>query len=107
MYGKTEFGLRPTFSVFAGPKNEPPPAVQEKVLSLIQAWSDAFRHQPDLSGVSQVSSGAYGDTVLSILLTVGHKITQELSTKCVGILCYKVHLPLQPPHLFCFVTGVC
>ncbi|KAK3885467.1 hypothetical protein Pcinc_010325 [Petrolisthes cinctipes] len=37
-----------------GPKNEPPPAVQEKVLSLIQAWSDAFRHQPDLSGVSQV-----------------------------------------------------
>ncbi|XP_050713850.1 TOM1-like protein 2 isoform X2 [Eriocheir sinensis] len=37
-----------------GPKNEPPPAVQEKVLSLIQAWADAFRHQPELSGVSQV-----------------------------------------------------
>ncbi|XP_068207991.1 TOM1-like protein 2 isoform X1 [Palaemon carinicauda] len=37
-----------------GPKNEPPAAVQEKVLSLIQAWADAFRHQPELSGVSQV-----------------------------------------------------
>ncbi|XP_045123962.1 TOM1-like protein 2 isoform X10 [Portunus trituberculatus] len=37
-----------------GPKNEPPPSVQEKVLSLIQSWADAFRHQPELSGVSQV-----------------------------------------------------
>ncbi|KAK8384753.1 hypothetical protein O3P69_014361 [Scylla paramamosain] len=37
-----------------GPKNEPPSSVQEKVLSLIQAWADAFRHQPELSGVSQV-----------------------------------------------------
>lgn len=37
-----------------GPKNEPPPAVQEKVLSLIQSWADAFRHQPELAGVSQV-----------------------------------------------------
>ncbi|KAK8734545.1 hypothetical protein OTU49_005874 [Cherax quadricarinatus] len=37
-----------------GPKNEPPAAVQEKVLLLIQSWADAFRHQPELSGVSQV-----------------------------------------------------
>ncbi|KAG0713561.1 TOM1-like protein 2 [Chionoecetes opilio] len=37
-----------------GPKNEPPTSVQEKVLSLIQSWADAFRHQPELSGVSQV-----------------------------------------------------
>ncbi|XP_042214744.1 TOM1-like protein 2 isoform X2 [Homarus americanus] len=37
-----------------GPKNEPPAAIQEKVLLLIQAWADAFRHQPELSGVSQV-----------------------------------------------------
>ena len=37
-----------------GPKNDPPHVVQEKVLSLIQSWSDAFRHQPDLAGVSQV-----------------------------------------------------
>lgn len=62
MYGNTEISLRLTSSVVAGPKNEPPPAVQEKVLSLIQAWSDAFRHQPDLSGVSQVSSGGNVDT---------------------------------------------
>lgn len=34
-----------------GPKNDPPTAVQEKVLSLIQAWADAFISQPDLSGV--------------------------------------------------------
>lgn len=43
----------------SGPKNEPPPAVQEKVLSLIQAWADAFRHQPELSGVSQVGELRY------------------------------------------------
>lgn len=39
---------------FSGPKNDPPAAVQEKVLHLIQSWADAFRHQPDLAGVSQV-----------------------------------------------------
>uniref|UniRef100_A0A1Q3G3S2 Putative cytosolic sorting protein gga2/tom1 n=1 Tax=Culex tarsalis TaxID=7177 RepID=A0A1Q3G3S2_CULTA len=37
-----------------GPKNDPPPIVQEKVLSLIQVWADAFRSQPDLNGVVQV-----------------------------------------------------
>lgn len=34
-----------------GPKNDPPTAVQEKVLSLIQSWADAFKHQPELAGV--------------------------------------------------------
>lgn len=37
-----------------GPKNDPPTVVQEKVLSLIQAWADAFKHQPELGGVVQV-----------------------------------------------------
>lgn len=37
-----------------GPKNDPPTVVQEKVLSLIQAWADAFQNQPDLAGVVQV-----------------------------------------------------
>lgn len=37
-----------------GPKNDPPAELQEKVLSLIQVWSDTFRGQPDLSGVVQV-----------------------------------------------------
>ncbi|GBP79776.1 TOM1-like protein 2 [Eumeta japonica] len=31
-----------------GPKNDPPTVVQEKVLSLIQCWADAFQNQPDL-----------------------------------------------------------
>ena len=39
---------------YLGPKNDPPVAVQDKVLSLIQAWADTFRHQPELAGVSQV-----------------------------------------------------
>nr|CAD7453287.1 unnamed protein product [Timema tahoe] len=39
-----------------GPKNDPPTAVQEKVLSLIQCWADAFRHQAELTGVVQVYS---------------------------------------------------
>ncbi|XP_053970323.1 TOM1-like protein 2 isoform X3 [Hylaeus anthracinus] len=37
-----------------GPKNEPPTAVQEKVLSLIQSWAETFRHQPHTQGVVQV-----------------------------------------------------
>lgn len=37
-----------------GPKNDPPTAVQEKVLSLIQSWADAFKGNPDMSGVVQV-----------------------------------------------------
>ncbi len=37
-----------------GPKYDPPPVVQEKVLSLIQAWAETFANQQDLSGVVQV-----------------------------------------------------
>uniref|UniRef100_T1J1S5 VHS domain-containing protein n=1 Tax=Strigamia maritima TaxID=126957 RepID=T1J1S5_STRMM len=37
-----------------GPKNDPPTAVQEKVLSLIQSWADAFKGTADMSGVVQV-----------------------------------------------------
>ncbi|XP_014330085.1 TOM1-like protein 2 isoform X2 [Xiphophorus maculatus] len=36
------------------PKNNPPTIVQDKVLALIQAWADAFRSSPDLTGVVQV-----------------------------------------------------
>ncbi|XP_067141566.1 TOM1-like protein 2 isoform X2 [Centruroides vittatus] len=34
-----------------GPKNDPPTAVQEKVLSLIQSWADAFRAVAEMQGV--------------------------------------------------------
>lgn len=40
--------------IVSGPKNDPPTIVQEKVLSLIQSWADAFRNQPEMSGVVQV-----------------------------------------------------
>jgi len=46
--------LRLVATVLSGPKNDPPTAVQEKVLSLIQSWADAFRHQAELTGVVQV-----------------------------------------------------
>ncbi|CAM4412554.1 unnamed protein product [Leuciscus chuanchicus] len=36
------------------PKNNPPAIVQEKVLSLIQSWADAFRSSPDLTGVVHI-----------------------------------------------------
>jgi hypothetical protein len=38
----------------SGPKNDPPTVVQEKVLSLIQSWADAFRHQSEMSGVVSI-----------------------------------------------------
>lgn len=34
-----------------GPKNEPSPALQEKVLNLIQCWADAFKNNAELNGV--------------------------------------------------------
>ncbi|RVE53688.1 hypothetical protein evm_001580 [Chilo suppressalis] len=37
-----------------GPKNDPPTVVQEKVLSLIQCWADAFQNQQELQGVVQI-----------------------------------------------------
>ena len=37
-----------------GPKYDPPTAVQEKVLSLIQLWAETFSSQPDLKGVVEV-----------------------------------------------------
>lgn len=37
-----------------GPKNDPPAVMQEKVLSLIQIWADAFKNQPDLNGITQM-----------------------------------------------------
>ncbi|XP_078521322.1 TOM1-like protein 2 isoform X2 [Lissotriton helveticus] len=36
------------------PKNNPPTIVQEKVLALVQAWADAFRSSPDLTGVVHI-----------------------------------------------------
>lgn len=36
------------------PKNNPPTALHDRVLSLIQAWADAFRNSPSLSGVVYV-----------------------------------------------------
>jgi len=36
------------------PKNDTSTEVQEKVLTLIQTWSDAFQRHPDLQGVSEV-----------------------------------------------------
>ncbi|EYB93142.1 hypothetical protein Y032_0185g1017 [Ancylostoma ceylanicum] len=37
-----------------GSKFDTPQIIHERVLSLIQAWADAFRNQPDLQGVVQV-----------------------------------------------------
>ncbi|KAF5273677.1 hypothetical protein FQA39_LY07367 [Lamprigera yunnana] len=37
-----------------GPKNDPPQAIQDKILNLIQSWADAFKHQPELQGVVSV-----------------------------------------------------
>ncbi|XP_016364940.1 target of Myb protein 1 isoform X3 [Sinocyclocheilus rhinocerous] len=36
------------------PKNNPPMILHDRVLSLIQAWADAFRNNPSLSGVVNV-----------------------------------------------------
>ncbi|XP_033630068.1 TOM1-like protein 2 [Asterias rubens] len=36
------------------PNMNPPTVVQEKILSIIQSWADAFRSKPDLQGVVKV-----------------------------------------------------
>lgn len=47
-YNKTNSNF--IFSVF---QNNPPQVVQDKILSLIQDWADAFRSSPDLSYVME------------------------------------------------------
>lgn len=37
-----------------GPKYDPPQALQEKVLSLIQTWADTFRGSPDMKEIEKV-----------------------------------------------------
>ncbi|CAJ0938439.1 unnamed protein product, partial [Mesorhabditis belari] len=37
-----------------GPKFDAPQIIQERVLTLIQSWADAFRNAPDLQGAAQV-----------------------------------------------------
>ncbi|RUS90586.1 hypothetical protein EGW08_001674 [Elysia chlorotica] len=37
-----------------GPKNDPPQVVQEKILSIIQTWADAFRGNAELKEVEKV-----------------------------------------------------
>jgi len=37
-----------------GPKNNPPIDLQERVLRMIERWAEAFKNQPDLSGVVTV-----------------------------------------------------
>lgn len=37
-----------------GPKNDPPAAIQEKVLNLIQSWAEAFHGQAELQGIWSV-----------------------------------------------------
>ncbi|CAF1312061.1 unnamed protein product [Rotaria sordida] len=39
-----------------GPKNNPPLSIQEKVLSMIQTWALAFRHDPDLKNIEHFYS---------------------------------------------------
>lgn len=46
--------LRNFYICILGPKNDPPTDLQEKVLTLIQSWSDAFQQYPELQGVTQV-----------------------------------------------------
>uniref|UniRef100_A0A3B4B0J8 VHS domain-containing protein n=1 Tax=Periophthalmus magnuspinnatus TaxID=409849 RepID=A0A3B4B0J8_9GOBI len=36
------------------PRNNPPAVLHDRVLSIIQAWADAFRSSPDLTGVVSV-----------------------------------------------------
>uniref|UniRef100_A0A3Q2QKL6 Target of myb1 membrane trafficking protein n=1 Tax=Fundulus heteroclitus TaxID=8078 RepID=A0A3Q2QKL6_FUNHE len=36
------------------PRNNPPQALHDRVLAIIQAWADAFRSSPDLTGVVSV-----------------------------------------------------
>ncbi|XP_065826445.1 TOM1-like protein 2 [Oscarella lobularis] len=39
------------FGKLAGPKSNVPMIVKQKILALIQSWSDSFRHQPELANI--------------------------------------------------------
>lgn len=68
-----------------GPKNDPPAVVQEKVLSLIQSWAQAFRGQTELQGVVQVynelkSKGIEFPSIESEAMPPIHTPQRSLST---------------------------
>lgn len=86
-----------------GPKNDPPTAVQEKVLSLIQSWADAFRHQTELSGVVQVYHDLKQKGIefpMTDLDTMAPILTPQRSIPdaevAVGIPAHQAHVPASP-----------
>ncbi|GFG39314.1 hypothetical protein Cfor_02239 [Coptotermes formosanus] len=86
-----------------GPKNDPPTAVQEKVLSLIQSWADAFRHQTELSGVVQVYHDLKQKGIefpMTDLDTMAPIHTPQRSIPdtevAVGIPAHQAHVPASP-----------
>lgn len=86
-----------------GPKNDPPTAVQEKVLSLIQSWADAFRHQAELTGVVQVYHDLKQKGIefpMTDLDTMAPIHTPQRSVPdtevAVGIPAHQAHVPAPP-----------
>lgn len=79
------------------PKNDPPTAVQEKVLSLIQSWADAFSSQPELSGVVTVYQDLKGKGIEfppTDLDSLAPIITpQRVSINVIGYKPFKFKLP--------------
>ncbi|KAI4883891.1 hypothetical protein NFI96_033952 [Prochilodus magdalenae] len=75
------------------PKNDPPLVLHDRVLSIIQAWADAFRSSPDLTGVVFV----YED-----LRRKGLEFPMtELDN------CSPIHTPIKRVHDHEFPVNVC
>lgn len=90
------------------PRNNPPAVLHDRVLSIIQAWADAFRSSPDLTGVVSVyedlrRKGLEFPTVEleGYSSSQNHKETSPgngptVTTLHAGLISTK--LPLQQPH---------
>ncbi|KAJ8978560.1 hypothetical protein NQ317_012083 [Molorchus minor] len=84
-----------------GPKNDPPTAVQEKVLSLIQSWATAFQDQPEMAGVVFVYQDLrakgieFPPTDLDSLAPI-HTPKKSVSTESSAPDAHSVHTPQAP-----------
>ncbi|KAK2181661.1 hypothetical protein NP493_386g05025 [Ridgeia piscesae] len=67
-----------------GPKNDPPQIVQEKVLSLIQTWADAFQQSPDLKEVSRVYQDLKGKGIEFPMTSLDHMAPIHTPAKTSG-----------------------
>ncbi|XP_076006288.1 target of Myb1 membrane trafficking protein isoform X2 [Genypterus blacodes] len=83
------------------PRNNPPAILHDRVLSIVQAWADAFRSSPDLTGVVSVYEDLRRKGLEFPVAEVdGNSPTQPPKKNGPVVTLSAAHLALKPPPIF-------